>query len=70
MRLSHIPVLKTSAWGYVWIFRSIPMIVQLVPVAQCSVERRYARGTDRTPPPAPPRHARRAVRDLSQGESR
>ncbi|MET9950515.1 amino acid ABC transporter permease [Streptomyces sp. NPDC006339] len=30
MRLSHSPVLRTVAWGYVWIFRSIPMIVQLV----------------------------------------
>lgn len=30
MRLSHSPVLRTVAWTYVWIFRSIPMIVQLV----------------------------------------
>ncbi|KMS74680.1 amino acid ABC transporter permease [Streptomyces leeuwenhoekii] len=30
MRLSHSPVLRTVAWSYVWIFRSIPMIVQLV----------------------------------------
>ncbi|NJQ02895.1 amino acid ABC transporter permease [Streptomyces zingiberis] len=30
MRLSGSPVLRTVAWGYVWIFRSIPMIVQLV----------------------------------------
>lgn len=30
MRLSHNPVLQTVAWGYIWIFRSIPMIVQLV----------------------------------------
>lgn len=30
MRLSASPVLRTVAWTYVWIFRSIPMIVQLV----------------------------------------
>ncbi|WP_217208083.1 amino acid ABC transporter permease [Streptomyces sp. AC550_RSS872] len=30
MRLSRSPVLSTVAWAYVWIFRSIPMIVQLV----------------------------------------
>ncbi|MEN8651446.1 amino acid ABC transporter permease [Streptomyces sp. 21So2-11] len=30
MRLSHSPVLQTVAWSYIWIFRSIPMIVQLV----------------------------------------
>ncbi|MER5770851.1 amino acid ABC transporter permease [Streptomyces sp. NPDC001985] len=30
MRLSRSPVLQTVAWTYVWIFRSIPMIVQLV----------------------------------------
>ncbi|MFC5803343.1 amino acid ABC transporter permease [Streptomyces formicae] len=30
MRLSRSPVLRTVAWTYVWIFRSIPMIVQLV----------------------------------------
>jgi polar amino acid transport system permease protein len=30
MRLSRSPVLRTAAWTYVWIFRSIPMIVQLV----------------------------------------
>ncbi|WP_328504604.1 amino acid ABC transporter permease [Streptomyces sp. NBC_00457] len=30
MRLSHSPVLQTVAWTYIWIFRSIPMIVQLV----------------------------------------
>ncbi|MER0242677.1 amino acid ABC transporter permease [Streptomyces sp. HSW2009] len=30
MRLSQNPVLRTVAWGYIWIFRSIPMIVQLV----------------------------------------
>ncbi|MFK4187230.1 GNAT family N-acetyltransferase [Streptomyces sparsogenes] len=30
MRLSAGPVLRTVAWTYVWIFRSIPMIVQLV----------------------------------------
>ncbi|MDT9686233.1 amino acid ABC transporter permease [Streptomyces sp. TRM76323] len=30
MRLSHSPVLRTVAWTYVWIFRSVPMIVQLV----------------------------------------
>ncbi|MFI2209203.1 amino acid ABC transporter permease [Streptomyces sp. NPDC020141] len=30
MRLSRSPLLQTVAWTYVWIFRSIPMIVQLV----------------------------------------
>lgn len=30
MRLSRSPVLQTVAWTYIWIFRSIPMIVQLV----------------------------------------
>ncbi|SDP33599.1 polar amino acid transport system permease protein [Streptomyces sp. cf386] len=30
MRLSRSPVLSTVAWTYIWIFRSIPMIVQLV----------------------------------------
>ncbi|MCS0635548.1 amino acid ABC transporter permease [Streptomyces sp. LP05-1] len=30
MRLSRSPVLATAAWTYIWIFRSIPMIVQLV----------------------------------------
>ncbi|WP_241827080.1 amino acid ABC transporter permease [Streptomyces graminilatus] len=30
MRLSRSPVLRTVAWAYIWIFRSIPMIVQLV----------------------------------------
>jgi polar amino acid transport system permease protein len=30
MRLSRSPVLRTVAWTYIWVFRSIPMIVQLV----------------------------------------
>ncbi|MFI1828143.1 amino acid ABC transporter permease [Streptomyces sp. NPDC020412] len=30
MRLSRNPVLQTVAWTYIWIFRSIPVIVQLV----------------------------------------
>ncbi|MGW5336272.1 amino acid ABC transporter permease [Streptomyces bauhiniae] len=30
MRLSHSPVPQTVAWTYIWVFRSIPMIVQLV----------------------------------------
>ncbi|GGP99186.1 amino acid ABC transporter permease [Streptomyces roseolilacinus] len=30
MRLSGSPVLQTVAWSYIWIFRSVPMIVQLV----------------------------------------
>ncbi|MET8468260.1 amino acid ABC transporter permease [Streptomyces sp. NPDC006422] len=30
MRLSKSPVLQSVAWTYIWIFRSIPMIVQLV----------------------------------------
>ncbi|MFD4267598.1 amino acid ABC transporter permease [Rhodococcus sp. NPDC058481] len=30
MRLSPNPVLRTSAWGYLWIFRGTPVYVQLV----------------------------------------
>ncbi|MFF3499928.1 amino acid ABC transporter permease [Streptomyces sp. NPDC003247] len=30
MRLSRSPLLQAVAWAYIWIFRSIPMIVQLV----------------------------------------
>lgn len=30
MRLSDNPVLKTLSWGYVWIFRSTPLLVQLL----------------------------------------
>ncbi|CAM5604969.1 Amino acid ABC transporter, permease protein OS=Streptomyces fumanus OX=67302 GN=GCM10018772_28110 PE=3 SV=1 [Streptomyces fumanus] len=30
MRLSRSPLLQTVAWTYIWVFRSIPMIVQLV----------------------------------------
>ncbi|MFJ5114700.1 ABC transporter permease subunit [Streptomyces sp. NPDC088551] len=30
MRLSVNPVLRTISWGYVWIFRSTPMLVQLL----------------------------------------
>ncbi len=30
MRLSQSPVLQTVAWTYIWIFRSIPLIVQLL----------------------------------------
>jgi polar amino acid transport system permease protein len=30
MRLSRSPLLQTVAWSYIWVFRSIPMIVQLV----------------------------------------
>ncbi|MFD9684950.1 amino acid ABC transporter permease [Kitasatospora sp. NPDC059146] len=30
MRLSRSAVLRTIAWAYVWVFRSIPLIVQLV----------------------------------------
>jgi polar amino acid transport system permease protein len=30
MRLSRSPVLQSVAWTYIWVFRSIPMIVQLV----------------------------------------
>ncbi|UCM91405.1 amino acid ABC transporter permease [Streptomyces marincola] len=30
MRLSRSPVLRTVAWTYVWAFRSIPLIVQLL----------------------------------------
>ncbi|MTD17015.1 ABC transporter permease subunit [Nakamurella sp. YIM 132087] len=30
MRLSQQPVLRALAWGYVWIFRSVPLLVQLL----------------------------------------
>lgn len=30
MRLSHSPFLRTVSWTYVWAFRSIPLIVQLI----------------------------------------
>ncbi|MFF0412895.1 amino acid ABC transporter permease [Kitasatospora sp. NPDC004745] len=30
MRLSRSPILQSIAWAYVWVFRSIPLIVQLV----------------------------------------
>ncbi|MFI5863798.1 amino acid ABC transporter permease [Streptomyces sp. NPDC051546] len=30
MRLSDNPVLRTLSWGYVWIFRSTPLLVQLL----------------------------------------
>jgi polar amino acid transport system permease protein len=29
-RLSRIPVLVAVAWGYVWVFRSVPVLVQLL----------------------------------------
>lgn len=29
-RLSRVPVLVAVAWGYVWVFRSIPVLVQLI----------------------------------------
>jgi polar amino acid transport system permease protein len=30
MRLSHNPVLRTVSWAYIWVFRSVPLIVQLL----------------------------------------
>lgn len=30
MRLSHSRFLRTVSWGYVWAFRSIPLIVQII----------------------------------------
>ncbi|WP_329574764.1 amino acid ABC transporter permease [Streptomyces sp. NBC_01361] len=30
MRLSANPVLRTVSWGYVWLFRSMPILVQLL----------------------------------------
>jgi len=30
MRLSSSPFLQVVAWGYIWVFRSIPLIVQLL----------------------------------------
>ncbi len=58
-----IPLLLVATAWYV-------VLTTLLSVAQYYVERRYARGTDRTPPPTPLQRARRAVRTLSLGESR
>jgi polar amino acid transport system permease protein len=30
MRLSKSPLLRSVAWGYIWIFRSVPLILQLL----------------------------------------
>ncbi|MBX6385281.1 MAG: amino acid ABC transporter permease [Microbispora sp.] len=30
MRLSRVPLLVSVAWGYVWLFRSVPLILQLL----------------------------------------
>jgi polar amino acid transport system permease protein len=30
MRMSHNPVFQAISWGYVWLFRSIPLLVQLL----------------------------------------
>ncbi|MEU4564164.1 amino acid ABC transporter permease [Actinoplanes sp. NPDC023936] len=30
MRLSKNPVLATVSWGYIWVFRSVPLLVQLL----------------------------------------
>jgi His/Glu/Gln/Arg/opine family amino acid ABC transporter permease subunit len=30
MRLSRVPLLTSVAWGYVWLFRSVPLILQLL----------------------------------------
>lgn len=30
MRLSRVPLLASAAWGYVWLFRSVPLILQLL----------------------------------------
>ena len=30
MRLSKSPLLRSVAWGYIWVFRSVPLIVQLL----------------------------------------
>ncbi|NYI03748.1 amino acid ABC transporter permease [Allostreptomyces psammosilenae] len=30
MRLSRSPLLSATAWGYVWLFRSVPLILQLL----------------------------------------
>ncbi|MFC4144771.1 amino acid ABC transporter permease [Micromonospora mangrovi] len=30
MRLSHSPVLQALSWTYIWVFRSVPLIVQLL----------------------------------------
>jgi polar amino acid transport system permease protein len=36
MRLSKSPLLKSISWGYIWIFRSIPLIVLLLFLANLS----------------------------------
>lgn len=36
MRLSKSPVLRTISWGYIWIFRSIPLIVLLLFLANAT----------------------------------
>ncbi|GEK21096.1 hypothetical protein CXY01_16160 [Cellulomonas xylanilytica] len=30
MRLSRSPLLRSVAWGYTWVFRSVPLILQLL----------------------------------------
>jgi polar amino acid transport system permease protein len=30
MRLSHSPLLQAVSWGYTWVFRSVPLILQLL----------------------------------------
>ncbi|WP_245879287.1 amino acid ABC transporter permease, partial [Streptomyces reticuliscabiei] len=52
-----IPLLLVATAWYV-------VLTSLLTVAQYYVERRYARGADRTPPPTPLQRVRRSVRDL------
>lgn len=52
-----IPLLLVATAWYV-------VLTSLLSVAQYYVEPRYARGTQRTPPPTPIQRARRFVRDL------
>ncbi|MFJ4002136.1 ABC transporter permease subunit [Streptomyces sp. NPDC090023] len=56
------PLLVATAW-YV-------LLTSLLSVAQYYVERRYARGADRTPPPTPLQRARRFLRDLRAAAAR
>lgn len=58
-----IPLLLVATAWYV-------VLTSLLSVAQYYVERRYARGADRTPPPTPLRRARRTLRALRTAAAR
>jgi polar amino acid transport system permease protein len=58
-----IPLLLVATAWYV-------VLTSLLSIAQYYVERRYARGAHRTPPPTPLRRARSFVRDLRAAAAR